>query len=66
MIITPKVREEARKYFKCPSLEGAELENQFESEDIGSHWEKRVFEVIIFPALLFNLLFRYPILLFLL
>lgn len=44
MIITPKVREEARKYFKCPSLEGAELENQFESEDIGSHWEKRVFE----------------------
>ncbi|EPB70142.1 hypothetical protein ANCCEY_10756 [Ancylostoma ceylanicum] len=28
MIVSPKVREEARKYFNCLDLEGAELENQ--------------------------------------
>ncbi|EYB88154.1 hypothetical protein Y032_0252g247 [Ancylostoma ceylanicum] len=44
MIVTPKVREEARKYFHCDSLEGAEIENQGGSGTSGSHWEKRVFE----------------------
>ncbi|EPB70143.1 hypothetical protein ANCCEY_10757 [Ancylostoma ceylanicum] len=28
MMVTPKVREEARNFFKCPDLEGAEIENQ--------------------------------------
>lgn len=44
MIVTPRVREEARKHFSCPSLEGAELENQGGVGSVGSHWEKRVFE----------------------
>ncbi|KAK6757607.1 hypothetical protein RB195_015429 [Necator americanus] len=44
MIVTPKVREEARKHFGCPTLEGAEVENQGGTGTAGSHWEKRVFE----------------------
>uniref|UniRef100_A0A7I4YXD3 Leishmanolysin-like peptidase n=1 Tax=Haemonchus contortus TaxID=6289 RepID=A0A7I4YXD3_HAECO len=43
MIVTPKVREEARRHFNCSTLEGAELENQDAYEGRGSHWEKRVF-----------------------
>ncbi|VDL68310.1 unnamed protein product, partial [Nippostrongylus brasiliensis] len=45
MIVTPRVREEARKYFDCDDLEGAELENQMGYGTRGAHWEKRVFEV---------------------
>ncbi|RCN38978.1 hypothetical protein ANCCAN_15109 [Ancylostoma caninum] len=44
MIVTPKVRKEARKYFGCNTLEGAEIESQGGSGTSGSHWEKRVFE----------------------
>ncbi|VDP44413.1 unnamed protein product [Heligmosomoides polygyrus] len=44
MIVTPRVREEARKYFNCPTLEGAEVENQGGPGTTGSHWEKRVLE----------------------
>lgn len=44
MIVTPRVREEARKYFNCPTLEGAEIENQGGPGTAGSHWEKRVLE----------------------
>ncbi|WKY09547.1 hypothetical protein Q1695_002144 [Nippostrongylus brasiliensis] len=44
MIVTPRVREEARKYFDCDDLEGAELENQMGYGTRGAHWEKRVFE----------------------
>ncbi|RCN25520.1 hypothetical protein ANCCAN_28767 [Ancylostoma caninum] len=44
MMVTPKVREEARNYFKCPDLEGAEIENQGAEGTAGCHWEKRVFE----------------------
>lgn len=43
-IITPRVREEARDYFACPELQGAELENQEGGCVIlGSHWEQRIF-----------------------
>ncbi|EYB82782.1 hypothetical protein Y032_0351g3241 [Ancylostoma ceylanicum] len=45
MIVSPKVREEARKYFNCLDLEGAELENQGGRGSKFSHWEKRIFEV---------------------
>ncbi|CAJ0605505.1 unnamed protein product [Cylicocyclus nassatus] len=44
MIVTPKVRQEARNHFGCPTLEGAEVENQGDSGMRASHWEKRVFE----------------------
>ncbi|CAI5446275.1 unnamed protein product [Caenorhabditis angaria] len=44
MMVTPKVREEARKHFGCQNLEGAELENQGGDGTILTHWEKRVFE----------------------
>ena len=39
---SPKVLEKAKKHFKCDSIEGIELENQGESESIGSHWESRI------------------------
>ncbi|KAK5983805.1 Leishmanolysin, partial [Trichostrongylus colubriformis] len=44
MVVTPKVREEARRHFNCSTLEGAEIENQGGSGTAWSHWEKRVFE----------------------
>ncbi|XP_034944355.1 leishmanolysin-like peptidase [Chelonus insularis] len=44
MIVTPKVRKEVREHFKCPALEGAELEDQGEDGTALTHWEKRVFE----------------------
>lgn len=44
MIVTPRVREEARAYFNCSDLEGAELEMQGSAGTALQHWEKRVFE----------------------
>ena len=44
MIVTPNVKREARDHFKCPDLEGAELENQGGEGTALTHWEKRVFE----------------------
>uniref|UniRef100_A0A7I4YPQ5 Leishmanolysin-like peptidase n=1 Tax=Haemonchus contortus TaxID=6289 RepID=A0A7I4YPQ5_HAECO len=44
MIITPRLREEARRHFNCSTLEGAEIENQGMPGTLGVHWEKRVFE----------------------
>ncbi|CAJ0580665.1 unnamed protein product, partial [Mesorhabditis spiculigera] len=44
MMVTPRVRDEARKHFGCPSLEGAELENQGGEGTALTHWEKRLFE----------------------
>ena len=38
-------QEEVRKHFACPTLEGAELENQGTLGTALTHWEKRVFEV---------------------
>ncbi|WKY08738.1 hypothetical protein Q1695_007897 [Nippostrongylus brasiliensis] len=40
----PRVKQEVRKYFNCPDLEGAELENQGGGGTMLSHWEKRLFE----------------------
>jgi len=45
MIVTPRVRAEVQAHFKCPELEGAELEDQGEDGTALTHWEKRVFEV---------------------
>lgn len=44
-MVTPTVLAEARNFFDCPTLEGAELENQEGNgcSIIGSHWEQRVF-----------------------
>lgn len=44
-LTTPKVAEKVREFFGCPSLEGAELENQPTSPCIivSSHWEQRAF-----------------------
>lgn len=44
MLVTPKVKEEARKHFGCSTLEGAELENQGGDGTALTHWEKRIFE----------------------
>ncbi|PIO76495.1 hypothetical protein TELCIR_01435 [Teladorsagia circumcincta] len=45
MVVTPRVREEARRHFNCSTLEGAELENYGSTDGTaGAHWEKRVFE----------------------
>ena len=42
-IVTPTVLRKAREYFKCDSLEGIELEDQEDGEDItGSHWDARI------------------------
>ncbi|XP_076260842.1 leishmanolysin-like peptidase, invadolysin isoform X1 [Rhynchophorus ferrugineus] len=43
-MVTPTVVKEARKYFNCSLLEGAELEDQGEEGTALTHWEKRVFE----------------------
>ncbi len=32
-----------RSYFDCPTLEGAYLEQQGDSGNVGSHFERRVF-----------------------
>jgi leishmanolysin-like peptidase len=45
LVVTPRVREEARRHFGCSDLEGAELEDQGEEGTAMTHWEKRLFEV---------------------
>ena len=45
MIVTPRVREEVRRHFNCPTLEGAELEDQGGDGTELTHWEKRIFQV---------------------
>lgn len=45
LMVTEKVREEARRHFSCDRLEGAELENQGGDGTAMTHWEKRLFEV---------------------
>merc|ERR1712216_863728 len=44
-LVTPKVLEKVREHFNCPTLNGAELENQPTSSCtiVGSHWEQRIF-----------------------
>ncbi len=43
--MTPRVAEEVRRHYGCPSLSGAELEDQGEEGTALTHWEKRLFEV---------------------
>ena len=43
MLVTPRVRREVRRHFKCKSLEGGELEDQGDFGTSLTHWEKRVF-----------------------
>ena len=47
VVVTPKVREEVRKHYGCASLSGAELEDQGEEGTALTHWEKRLFEVLL-------------------
>lgn len=44
LMVTPKVVEEVRSHFNCPSLEGAELEDQGGDGTALTHWEKRLFQ----------------------
>ncbi|CAF3448418.1 unnamed protein product, partial [Rotaria socialis] len=44
MLVTPKVKAIVREHFGCPTLEGAELENQGSVGTALTHWEKRLFE----------------------
>lgn len=44
MMVTPKVKEEARRHFNCASLEGIELENDGGLGTMFSHFEKRLLE----------------------
>ena len=57
MIVTPHVVQAVRKYFNCPILEGAELEDQGEEGTALTHWEKRVFEVHMLKKLPISKLF---------
>ena len=43
MLVTPRVRREVRRHFKCSALEGGELEDQGDFGTAMTHWEKRVF-----------------------
>jgi leishmanolysin-like peptidase len=45
-MVTPRVVEEVRAHFGCPTLEGAELEDQGGDGTSLTHWEKRLFQVI--------------------
>ena len=46
VVVTPRVQEEVRKHYGCPTLSGAELEDQGEEGTALTHWEKRMFEVM--------------------
>ena len=45
LIVTPRVRREARSHFGCPTLDGAEIESQPTAPGAcwGSHWEERLY-----------------------
>jgi hypothetical protein len=51
-IVTPMVLQVARNFFDCPTLNGAELENQPTSGDdcFGSHWEERLFNTEVMSS----------------
>ena len=48
LMVTPRVVQEVRDHFNCPTLEGAELEDQGGDGTALTHWEKRLFQVEIF------------------
>jgi hypothetical protein len=43
IVTTPRVKEFVQKHFNCPTLEGADLENQGGSGTQWSHWEESLF-----------------------
>ena len=43
LLVTPRVRREVQRHFKCSSLEGGELEDQGDLGTAMTHWEKRLF-----------------------
>jgi hypothetical protein len=43
-IVSPCVQAAVRDHFGCPSLRGAELEDDLRSGSAGSHWDQRIFE----------------------
>jgi len=44
LMVTPRVVQEVRSHFGCPTLEGAELEDQGGDGTALTHWEKRIFQ----------------------
>jgi len=44
LVVTPRVVREVRTHFDCPTLEGAELEDQGGDGTALTHWEKRIFQ----------------------
>jgi Leishmanolysin len=44
-ITTPLVTDYARRFFDCPTLLGAALENNGRNGTAGAHWEARMFQV---------------------
>ena len=44
IMVTPRVVDEVRRHFDCPTLEGAELEDQGGDGTAFTHWEKRIFQ----------------------
>ena len=50
LLQTPRVTQAARRQFKCPTLGGAELEDEGDAGSRGSHWEKRLFREEIMGA----------------
>jgi len=44
LVVTPAVVREVRRHFDCPTLEGAELEDQGGDGTAYTHWEKRLFQ----------------------
>ena len=50
LIVTERVKEVARAYYGCNSIEGAELEDQIGPGCLGSHWEERtLFDELMSP-----------------
>jgi hypothetical protein len=45
MITTPMVVKHIKQFFNCPTMQGAELEDDLGSGSVGSHWEQRLYEV---------------------
>lgn len=44
VVVTPRVVQTVRDHFSCPTLEGAELEDQGGDGTALTHWEKRIFQ----------------------
>lgn len=44
-ITSPRVVQEVRRLFDCPTAAGAPLENGGGVDSVGAHWEARLFQV---------------------